>query len=431
MTVCRTMLVLALASSIFPAMSVAADDLPAFEALPVIKEFPDPLVTLDGARITTKEQWEAKRRPELKHLFQHYMYGYFPSAPERITAKVVAEDKNYLGGKATKKLVNIAFGPEGCPTIDLLLVIPNTRQGTGGRAPCFVGLNFNGNHTTTDDPTIPLAKGWMRPGAGVKDNKATDAGRGTSAGRWEFENAIDQGFAVATFYYGDVVPDKNDRNAGAFPFFRPAGQKEAGPHEWSAIGAWAYGIHRAVDYLTSDSDIDAKHIFALGHSRNGKAALLAAAFDDRIAGVVANMAGCGGSGPSRNQNPKAETVKRINTSFPHWFCDTFKAFNDQTEKLPFDQHCLVAICAPRPVLFTAAEQDQWANPDGQHQVLIAANPVYALYGLKGIDPSEKADFNKLLGTTLHYHYDPGKHAVTKAHWDVYIRFAKLHMKASK
>mgnify|MGYP002624654749 FL=1 len=410
-------------------MPVAADELPAPADLPVVKELPDALVCMDGTRVTTKEAWESKRRPELKTLFQHYMYGYFPAAPDSINAKVVAEDKNYLDGKATKKLVNIAFGPEGCPTIDLLLVIPNKRLARG--APCFVGLNFNGNHTTTDDPTIPLAKGWMRPGKGVKDNKATVEGRGTSKGRWEFENAIDQGFAVVTFYYGDVVPDNKDRNAGAFPFYRPGGGKEHGPHEWSAIGAWAWGIHRAVDYLTSDKEIDAKHIFAIGHSRNGKAALLSAAFDDRIAGFVANMAGCGGSGPSRNHNPKAETVKRINTVFPHWFCDAFKEFNDSVEKLPFDQHCLVSIVAPRPVLFTAAEQDQWANPDGQHQVLIAANPVYKLYGLVGIDPDEKVEFNKLLGTTLHYHYDPGKHAVTKEHWDVYIRFAKAHMTAAK
>src|SRR5205085_5634423 len=141
---------------------------------------------------------------------------------------------------------------------------------------------------------------------------------------------------------------------------------------------WAWGCHRAVDYLLTDKGIDGKRLAVVGHSRLGKTALLAGAFDDRIAVVIPHQSGCGGAGPSRTKNPKAETVKRINTSFPHWFCDNFKQFNDDPSKLPFDQHGLVALVAPRPVLFSNAVEDQWANPDGQFDVLKAADPVYRL-----------------------------------------------------
>src|SRR5206468_6864333 len=142
--------------------------------------------------------------------------------------------------------------------------------------------------------------------------------------------------------------------------------------DWGTIAAWAWGIHRAVDYLVTDKDLDKSRIAVVGHSRLGKTALLAAAFDDRIALAVPLQAGCGGTAPSRCHNPKAETVKRINTNFPHWFDDEFKKFNDQPERLPFDQNGLIALCAPRPVLVTAAVEDQHANPAGMFDVLKAA-----------------------------------------------------------
>jgi len=410
-----------------------AADFPKPAALPAVADLPDPLTMFDGTKVTTKEQWLAKRKPELKELFQHYMYGYLADAP-KITATVISTNNKFLGGKAVMKQIAIDLGPK----VELLLVVPINRKIQTDRdaplqvsrpVPVIVGLNFNGNHTVHPDPSIVLPKGWMRNGKGVENNRATDAGRGSDAGRWELENTIDQGFAVATIYYGDILPDKNDLNDGALPFFRKSGGKGSGGHgptDMHAIAAWGWGLHRAVDYLVTDKDIDAKRIVAFGHSRNGKAALVAGAFDERIAITIPHQAGCGGSAPSRTTNPKAETVKRINTSFPHWFNANFKQFNDAVEKLPFDQHCLVAICAPRPVLFTNGEKDQWANPGGQLNMLIAAGPVYELLGVKGIDAKVEAKHNELIGDKLGYFVDPGEHTVTKEHWNVFIRFANKH-----
>jgi cephalosporin-C deacetylase-like acetyl esterase len=192
--------------------------------------------------------------------------------------------------------------------------------------------------------------------------------------------------------------------------------------------AWAWGVHRAVDYLSQHPDLDPKRIAVVGHSRLGKTALVAAAFDDRIALAVPNQAGCGGTAPSRQNDPKAESVKRINTSFPHWFCGHFKAFNDATEKLPFDQHCLAAICAPRPVLYTNAAEDLWANPSGQFDMLKRATPVYELYGVKGLEAEAVPELGKLADSRLGYFIRPGKHAMTTPDWEVYLAFADKWLK---
>src|SRR5207244_5720513 len=193
-----------------------------------------------------------------------------------------------------------------------------------------------------------------------------------------------RGYAVATFYCGDVDPDRADVRQGIQPHVAKLGITRAGPDDWGTIAAWAWGIHRAVDFLVTVPELDKTRIAVVGHSRLGKTAIVAAAFDDRIALAWPHQAGCGGTAPSRCHNPKAETVKRINTSFPHWFCDNFKRFNEDPARLPFDQNCLVALCAPRPVLFTCAVKDQWANPAGQFDVLKAAEPAYQLLGAGGL-----------------------------------------------
>ncbi len=416
--------VLAPAAALLLTTAVVGAEFPPVEKLPARPELPDPLVRFNGERVTTKEQWLKERRPELKALFQHYMYGYLPE-PAKVTAKVEREDKKALGGKATLKEVTLTFGPPGTPPIHLLLVVPNARKGP---APVFVGMNFCGNHALINDPAVRLPTAWMYANRkGVKDNRATDAGRGTEIDTWALEQSVDRGYAVATFYSGDVDPDQKDVRAGVQPHLRKAGLLKPGPREAGTIAVWAWGIHRAVDYLVTDKDLAKDRIAVVGHSRLGKTALVAAAFDERIALAVPHQAGCGGTAPSRCDNPKAETVKRINTSFPHWFNATFKEFNDQVERLPFDQHCLAALVAPRPVLFTNAQEDQWANPGGQFDVLRAADPVYRLLGTDGLAAKEMPEPGKLVASTLGYYLRPGKHSMTKEDWQVYLDFADYHL----
>jgi hypothetical protein len=402
--------------------SVTAIDFTDPERLPVRAEMPDPLVLLDGQRVSSRQQWLENRRPELKELFQHYMYGYLPPA-QKITARVEREDRAYFGGKATKKELTIRFGPDEMPAIHLLLVVPNNRQAP---APVFVGMNFCGNHALVNDPTIRLPTAWMYANhPGVKNNRATEAGRGAEVDVWSLEQSIDRGYAVATFYNGDIDPDRAEVREGVQPHLQKLGLIKPGPTACGTIAAWAWGIHRAVDYLVSDKDLDSKRVIVVGHSRLGKAALLAAAFDDRIALAIPLQAGCGGTAPSRGK--VGESVKQINDRFPHWFDGHFKAFNGRPEYLPFDQNCLVALVAPRPVLFSNAVEDTWANPDGQFEVLKAADPVYRLLNAGGLDAKERPEVNKLVDSTLGYWIRPGKHSMTRDDWKTFLDFADKNL----
>jgi (4-O-methyl)-D-glucuronate---lignin esterase len=229
---------------------------------------------------------------------------------------------------------------------------------------------------------------------------------------------------VATFYNGDVDPDRKDAREGMRPWLEQKGVKT------STIMAWAWGIHRVVDYLVQQKEINSREIAVVGHSRLGKTALVAAAFDDRIALAIPHQAGCGGTAPSRCHNPKAETVARINSSFPHWFNDTFKKFNDDTDRLPFDQNGLVALCAPRPVLFTNAMDDQWANPEGQFEILNSAGSVYRFVGSGGLDADKMPEPGKLINSNLGYYIRPGKHSMTREDWKIFLDFADRHLGAA-
>jgi hypothetical protein len=410
-----TALVMVLASAVLA-------DYPEVSKLPARPELPDPLVMLNGERVTTKEQWFKQRRPELKALFEYYMYGAAPPAPDKIASTVEREDRKFFGGKATKKEVVLAFGPAYTPRIHLLLVIPNARKKP---APVFVGMNFCGNHALVKDPSVALPTAWIYGHyAGVKNNRATEEGRGTQIDVWALEQSIDRGYAVATFYSGDIDPDRADVREGIQPHYWPKGQTKPGAHDWGTIAAWAWGISRAVDYLRTDPDLDREHIAVVGHSRLGKTALLAAAFDERIALAIPLQAGCGGTAPSRGK--VGESVKQINDRFPHWFNGAFKEFNDQPDRLPFDQHCLAAMVAPRPLLFSNAVEDQWANPDGQFQVLRAADPVYRFLNAGGLDAKSMPEPGKLIDSKLGYYIRAGKHSMTRDDWKIFLDFADKH-----
>jgi hypothetical protein len=406
-----------------PRPAVPQTRFPPLAELPSRPELPDPLVLFDGRRVTSKEQWFKERRPELKELFQHYMYGYLPPAPEKVAAKVERTDRGALGGKATLKEITLTFGPPEMPPIHLLLVVPNQRRGP---APVFVGINFHGNHAVVRDPLVRLPTVWVPNRSGGRDNRATEAGRGTEADGWAVDQAIDRGYAVATFYNGDIDPDRADVREGIQPHLIKAGKIKPGSDACGTIAAWAWGVHRCVAYLVTDPDLDKERIAAVGHSRLGKATLVAAAFDERIALAVPHQAGCGGTAPSRGK--VGESVKQINDRFPHWFDAVFKEFNDQPERLPFDQHCLAALVAPRPVLFSNAVEDTWANPQGQFQVLQAADPVYRLLGVEGLEAKAMPEPGQVVASRLGYFIRPGKHSMTRQDWKAFLDFADRQLR---
>ncbi|MGA2248590.1 MAG: acetylxylan esterase [Verrucomicrobiota bacterium] len=396
-----------------------AESFPPVSELTLRTEVPDPLVMLDGGQVRTKTEWLKKRRPELEALFQHYMYGWFPP-PVKVEGKVTYLDTAFFGGKATLKLATIRLGRAPAPQIHLLTVVPNRRTKP---APVFLGMNFGGNHTLVADTNVPVTGSWLLPELPhVANSHATEAGRGTEADSWALEQSIDRGYAVATFCCDDVEEDRTNAIGGA----RELIHAPRAADDWGTVAAWAWGLQRMVDYLREDRDMDRRRIALVGHSRLGKAALLAGAFDERVALVIPLQAGCGGTAPSRGST--GESVKEINTRFPEWFCGVFKEFNDQPERLPFDQNCLIALCAPRPILLGAAVEDTWANPAGAFEMLRSADGAYRLLGAEGLAAQALPGANQLIDGTLGYFIRPGKHSMTREDWKIFLDFADQHLR---
>lgn len=388
---------------------------------------PDPLVFANGRPVTNAAAWRERRRSEILRLFEEHVYGTMPAPSEGTHFHIDDVAADALDGKATRKQISIFFtADESGPKMDLLLYIPNAAKKP---VPVFLGLNFYGNASIHPDPDIRLSTSWMRnnPAFGTVGHRMTEKTRGTRSCRWPVETIVNRGYTLATVYYGDIDPDFDDGfQNGVHPLFYHPGQTRPEPNQSGAIGVWAWGLSRALDYLETDADIDAKHVAVMGHSRLGKTALWAGAQDQRFALVISNDSGCGGAALGRRRY--GETFSRINRVFPHWFCANFHQYNNREDELPVDQHMLVALVAPRPVYIASAEEDRWADPRGEFLSALGADPVYRLLGVEGLGVDTMPEVNQPVGRTIGYHMRSGKHDVTDFDWQQYLDFADRHFR---
>lgn len=390
-------------------------------------QLPDLLTTQSGKKINNKTDWEKNRRSEIRQLFEKNVQGKTPAKKAALRFETKSVTATALNGIATRKEVRVYFSDNEKYYMDILFYIPNKRSQP---TPLFLGLNFSGNQTVNADTGITITKRWVTYGKepAFRDHYATEASRGTAAEAWPVEQIIAAGFGLGTIYYGDLQPDSaNSINAGIAPLFYTKGQTKPAADEWGAIGVWAWGLSRAMDYIETDKDIDAKKIAVIGHSRLSKTALWAGAQDTRFAIVISNNSGEGGAAITRRKY--GETIDLMNKAFPHWFSDNFKLYNKRENDLPVDFHELIALIAPRPVYVASASEDQWADPEGEYLSAYHAGDVYKLYGLKGLTGSHPPNENTPVGDgAIGYHLRKGPHALMPYDWEQYLRFADRFFK---
>ena len=368
---------------------------------------PDPLTMNDGSKVRSKKQWEA-RRAEILDMFTTQIYGRMPEKVGYFESEVLEKVGTSLGGLATRKRVAIYLCEDHSVWIDMLVYTPNTAR--GGRSPMFLGCNFWGNSCCTFEEDVLPATDEQKQRYGIFEQKE----QGFNARRWPLKEILSRGYGVATFYRGDTCPDFDDTGAtGVRALYPKADGELCGPDEWGAVSAWAWGLSRAMDYLVTDKDVDPDRVAVIGHSRLGKTALWAGANDSRFAMVISNDSGCSGAKIARRNF--GESVKMINWHFPHWFCDNYDNYNNFPERLPVDQHELIALCAPRPVCVGSAEDDFNADPKGERMALEAAAPVYRLWGEDAVK-------------RLNYHIRPGGHDIILTDWNCYLDHADKYMK---
>jgi hypothetical protein len=359
---------------------------------------PDILKASSGQNINNSVSWERIRRPEVLRLFEDNVYGQMPRDFENIKYDLTNDETAAMNGKAHLKEVTINVDRAGkSVAIHLTLFVPNNRKKP---APVFLLIN-------------------NRP----PDN--TLASRATKSEFWPAEILIDSGYAIAAFKVADAAPDeKKTYMNGVLQLYPDQLTKDNG---MKAIGAWAWAASRVMDYFKTNKDLDFKKVAVVGHSRGGKAALWAGAEDQRFAIVIANCSGNTGAALSRRQF--GETVKVINTNFPHWFTNNYKKYNDDVNALPVDQHMLISLIAPRPVYTTNASKDLWADPKGSYLSLINAVPVYELYNKHAaLTPEPPAINTAIINSVIGYHNREGIHDLTVFDWTNFIRFANFNYK---
>ena len=382
---------------------------------------PDPLTFQNGIRVRSAADWQ-QRRAEILGLFEENVFGRSPKAPSSINYKVFDTDKNALSGKATRKQVTIYFSPkQDGPKEDVLIYIPNSAKKP---VPLILSLNFSGNQAVIDDPGVKLATVWGRtthqPETAKEDSRGKDK-------NFEVEKVLDRGYGFATINYQDIEPDFDGGiSHGIRPLFYKSRQTEPASDDWGAIGAWSYGLSRAMDYLEKDKDVDSKRVAVMGHSRLGKTVLWTGAQDQRFAMVLASCPGEGGASLARRNY--GETIRNLTERFPFWFAPNLKKYADNPDQLPVDMHELIALSAPRRVYVTGAESDKWADPKGEFLALVAAVPVYQLLGGEGLGTDQMPALNQPIQHTLAYHYRTGKHEVTDFDWEQFLQFADAHLR---
>lgn len=349
----------------------------------------------DGA--LTRAIWERKRREEILGLFGSQVYGVTPKAYEaRFT---VTDTSAVMEGRAVRKRVLAHVGAEyGEFTFPFCVFFPAGEKSH----PAIIFINN-------------------------REREHMDPDRKTAGGFWPTEEIVARGYAAAAFHTWDVDTDCDDHFQNGIQRIFEADADLRPGDAWGALGAWAFAASRICDWLRGQPQIDAGHICVAGHSRGGKTALWCAAQDERIYSVYANCSGCAGAAVTRGK--RGERVAEITENFPFWFCRNYRRYAGREEEMPFEQHMLLALCAPRPLYIGSATEDVWADPASEFLGAVLAGEAYALYDLPGLDGEAfPKPETPLHGGQIGYHLRTGGHDLTPYDWKLYMDFLDQKMK---
>jgi len=369
-------------------------------------DLPPLLVTAEGERITTPEDWRNIRRPQILSLFGNLVYGRVPEpeSPIKTEFEVVKTDPEFMGGKATRKDVQIRFSNDkGKADMLVLVFVPNKATKP---VPAFMKHSFN-NTRSRDFDVHPTRSERIRNG-------------------WPIGQFFDRGYAFVVVYQQDLVGHNEvDFERSIHRLFYKEGQSFPKAHEWGVLSAVAWGAMRAMDYLETDDDIDHTRVAIMGHSKMGKAALWTAAQDERFAMAISAQSGCAGAALWRRRS--GETLEKMVTRFPYWLCRNAWKFVGQEDDLPVDQHMLLACIAPRPVYVHSGVDDTWADGRGEYLSAYHASEVYRLLGKKGLNSEESPPLGKaIFKSDVGYHIRKGGHSITAYDWERFVDFADYH-----
>lgn len=351
-----------------------------------MKFSPELMAFASGKPVLNANDWPA-RRVELIRILSEELFGFSPEKPASVTAEVRAVTDKCCAGHAKQLSLDISFDtPNGPFSFPLELFLPVSDK----KVPLFLFINFR---SAVYDMYCPT------------------------------EEIIDNGFALATVYYQDITTDDNDFSTGI-----AAKYPREDPKAWGKIGMWAFALSRALDYLITLPEIDTERVAVIGHSRLGKTALWCAAQDERIKYAVSNDSGCCGASLEKTRHEGGETLRRITTVFPFWFCENALKNVGHEQEMPYDQHFLIAACAPRYVMVGSASLDNWADQYSEQLGCVAASPAWKLFGKNGyIGPETPAkvgdDYDE---GDIGYHLRDGIHFLSRADWLSYMSFIKKH-----
>jgi dienelactone hydrolase len=397
----------------------------------------DPLRMEDGRPVTTPKQWYTERRPQIVRLFEENVFGRTPDAAKNavVHARIIEHNEHALDGLAIREQIELTFdpapgispSPQVERTMRLLLYVP--ANANHRPAPVVLGLNFTGNQSVIDDRAILPTPLWSKPkgSAELLHEMPGESTRGSAAPEWQVKLLLSHGYGLVTAYYQDLEPDFKNASQYSVRQLYPTQSDASRPDDWGAIGAWAWGLSRAMDYLENDPLVDATHVAVMGHSRLGKAADWAAAQDVRFAALLSTESGHGGQ--SIQRRALGETVGHLEHSFPEWFCPAYAKWVGHDAEIPADGNLLIALDAPRLLYVASAVGDEWSDPKGEFMSALSASSVYRLLGKPALPPDTPmpaVDEPIGLEGDVAYHERSGKHDVTEFDWAHYIDFLDDH-----